>query len=116
MKIIGRTQDGLIVEITENEIARACGFDYHNSGPWQEHTKEARERTGYGGGLGNLKIGSTINVSDVHAWFGEVRDRETKAIAGARALTDLAAMITVGLPTVIIPPPEPKKGPDDGQS
>jgi hypothetical protein len=102
MKIIGKTEDGYLVETTEREMAIACGFDWESEKGWIEHTKDARE-SGYNGS-GKIKIGSTVEIRAGHDYLNSLRTKETTVRTAAKILRELAEMMEAGVPSAIVPP------------
>jgi hypothetical protein len=104
MKVVGRTDEGYLVQISESEIGICLGLGpYPNYGDttlaWQRATGLAENQY--------IKTGTVIDVRAAHAYLETLRDNQTKARGCADVLRQLADMITSGLPKVVIPPAEP---------
>jgi hypothetical protein len=103
MKIIGRTGgSGYIVEATENELALCAGFTSDYDDGWKKMRPAARPN---GWEATSLAIGAMI-LPVIAPYMSRLRDNEAKAKASAEMLRTLADMITLHLPTTIIPPSE----------
>lgn len=83
MKVIGRTQNGLIVEASISEMCSVCGFDYESER--RDARNKAEARNGYSR-KDAFEIGDDIQVN---ALFGMIR-----GIQGHdRKLTEAKAML-----------------------
>lgn len=100
MKIIGKTANGYLVETTEAELAKACGFGWPSDKAWIAHTLPAREQ------YGTLKIGSVIDLIPSFDYLNQLRSKEITVRTGAKVMRELADMMEIGVPTAIVPPPE----------
>lgn len=98
MKIIGKTSDGYIVEATADELAQAAGYRHAFEAPgWQ------RDHGSYS--VGNFSIGTRFKPKETHKFLNDLRDNEQKVRDAAAQLNALAQMMTVALPTTVVPPP-----------
>jgi len=113
MKIVGRTDNGYLCQISEEEIGIITGFGrYPTYGDRKEDFYRATGRpkpTGSYGSYGEIPTDTTINVSEMHSYIRDLREKENKAKQLARTLTELAEMITSGLPTIAIAPTKPEE-------
>lgn len=101
MKIVGRTDDGYMVTVTERELANIAGFFSESDTEWKIRTENMRNRTGH------LSTGTTLPVGENYSYLRNLRIKETEARTGATVLRKLAEMIEHGLPSVLIPPTDP---------
>lgn len=95
MKVIGKTEKGLLIDASEQELANIAGFAYafHSTGsPW----KDKRE----------IPVGSEIPVSKIFDRLGALREGEAKLKDGAAHLRALATLMESQVPSVILPEPE----------
>lgn len=92
MKIIGKTEDGYLVEATDKEICYAAGYRY---------TTQMPNASKYGD---TFRIGTVVNVTTAHVFIHDLRENETKCRAAAALLCGMAQMIEGAMPTTIIPP------------
>jgi hypothetical protein len=103
MKIVGKTDNGYLVETTEREMAISCGFDYESEKGWREHTNDARDKYR---GREELKIGGTIEIIAAHNYLNKLREKEATVRTTAKIMRELAEMMDAGVPTAVVPPPE----------
>ncbi len=98
MKIIGATKDGYLVQMSEDEAAKAAGCYGKYSDEWRKM------------GVG---VGSEIRFTAAMEYHTRVRDHQESARKSAGILRALADMLEGSLPEVIIPEfPEIKEGGD----
>jgi spore maturation protein SpmA len=98
MKIIGKTENGYIVEATDDELAHAAGYHAGYAAPGWDANLGGRW------GRGAFPIGTKLKVTDAHRYMQELRNGEDKARDSAAQLKALATMISAALPTTVIPP------------
>jgi hypothetical protein len=110
MKIIGVASTGYtptyIVEISEEEVALACGCPRGNYGDeWKALTKPIRERDS-----DRLKIGATVLVRAIHEHTGSLlrREEELKKTASLmRGFADALELVFKG--TMVAHPEAPEE-------
>lgn len=88
MKIIGHTSGGLLVEMSRDEFAKACGYKYEY---------EVKDKT---------SVGTVANVTAAYDFHRRIANHEDKAKETAGTLRALAALLDGALPSVILPPAE----------
>jgi hypothetical protein len=107
MKIVGRTDDGYLAQISDGEIGICLGF-----GPYPSYgdTKEAwYKATSQDSRNPGIKTGTKIDVYAAHNYLRTLAEKQEQAKVCASVLRQLADMITTGLPAVVIPPqPSPE--------
>lgn len=92
MKVIGKTDNGYLVEATETELAIAAGFYSEYDAKWP--FKERR----------NIPSGSIINVTAARDWHSRIQNDTHGARKCVDLLRGLAEMIDGALPDVVIAP------------
>lgn len=103
MKIIGKTENGYLVETTENEIAQAFGFDWSSDRDFIEATRRARSNN-----AGNsLMIGAEIQIGEAHRYLAQLRDKELAVRTAGKTLRELSELMLAGVPTAVAPPKQP---------
>ena len=100
MKVIGTTGDGVLVETTLDEMAKAIGFTGIYSEEWRRFkgNHPAFDRNG------NLVIGATLEVARAHGFLQELQRREKQVRDAAGLMHSLADMVTHALPTFVVAP------------
>lgn len=107
MKIIGRTVNGYLVEMTDDEIAKAAGFKSHYSDGWQK-TNGSRDPN----------VGSTINVNAAYNYHERILHHQAEAQKAGSFLRALADMMDGSMPDIITLPEsmiEEKGAEEDGE-
>lgn len=92
MKIIGKTDNGYLVEATETELAIAAGFNSSYDGSWP--FRENR----------SIPSGTKIDVTAARDWHSRIRNDSHGAKKCVDLLRGLAEMIDGALPDVVIAP------------
>lgn len=93
MKIIASTSAGYLVEMTEDEIAKAAGFSGSWDGGWQKAIGDHR----------GPPIGTTVDVNAAHAFHSRISQHQKEARSSAGILRALADMMDGAMPDVIVP-------------
>jgi hypothetical protein len=102
MQIMAKTSTGYLVDMTEDEIAKAAGCAGVHDAVWRK-VKPApghdyqHER--------QLYMGAHIKVSAAYSFHARVIEHQDKAKSSAGMLRALAEMLENALPDVVIPPP-----------
>lgn len=109
MKIIGKTLDAYLVEVTENELAYCAGFS--GSGWWRDKHPEffTAYSTGYGQSY-TIKIGVVFDVKTPHEMFTRLRDQESKVVDAVGILTTCATLLRQSVPTFATTPESDNAG------
>ena len=111
MKIVGKTDQGYLCQITETEIGIITGFGLY---PTYGESKEAfylatgQKKNGYGSPNG-IPTDTEINVVGMHSYIQQLKDKQKTAKKLAKELIEIAEMITTGLPEVAIAPVKPEE-------
>lgn len=92
MKIIGKTDNGYLVEAEEHEIAVAAGFSnaYDSAWPFREH------RT--------IPSGTKIDVVAARDWHSRIQNDIASVRKSADIMRGLAEMISGSLPDIVVAP------------
>ena len=100
MKIIGQTNDGFLVAMTAEEIAKAAGY----SGIYDEGWMTALKRAGRYD-RETPPIGMKIEVQAAYDFHSRVQQHEAAARKSAGTLRALADLLDGSMPSVVLPPP-----------
>ncbi|WP_336801661.1 hypothetical protein [Kaistia sp. MMO-174] len=106
MKVIAKTGFGYLVEMTEDEIAKAAGYPYADG-----DFKKASGRESYS--RDTLQIGTEIKVAAAYGFHSRIAEHQDAARKSAGTLRALADLLDGSMPDVVIPPaqPEPQAAP-----
>lgn len=100
MKIIAAVNNrNFLVEMEEDEIARAAGFFSTFDNAWER----------LNGGKA-VKVGTVIQVNAAYDFHSRVSSHQDKAKSAAGILKALAEMLENALPDVVIPPIKTERG------
>lgn len=106
MKVIGRTANGVLVEATDEELARVSGKGYPGS---VDKTLTHREGvSGYSDGWAAFNIDAVIHVSPMWDWMTEARKQFGKLASTANLLRGVAEILENAPPPALVEPEEPK--------
>lgn len=103
MKIIGRSERGAIVEMDDDELARAAGY-YSANAAREKHPEAIRKTDSYDY---QFRIGTTIPVSEMYQTLTKLHEQEARLKDAAGMLRTMADMMTSALPETLIAPPSP---------
>lgn len=102
MKIMAKTSTGYLVDMTEDEIAKAAGCAGVHDTVWRkvkpapgadyQHDRQ-------------LYMGAEIKVSAAYSFHARVIEHQEKARSSAGMLRALAEMLENAVPDTVIPPP-----------
>lgn len=96
MKVIGKTQNGFLVEASEDELAKCAGFET----TWHMPIiKDRHPRTWH--------LGDEIKVTETHTYLGKLRANERQVKDSAQFLRAMADMVAGALPSTIVPAEPP---------
>lgn len=97
MKVIGNIPGGVIVTMSDGEVAHAAGYVWPSDLPG--FTRQGP----------SFRPGLQIDVTAAWSYMWSLRQHEKECRSSARFLRTMAAMIEASLPTTVIPPdPAPK--------
>lgn len=109
MRVIGHIRSTkYLVEIDEDEIARAAGYSSYVDPAWR------RERPAGEGGL--LEVGTKIDADAAFTFHARIKEREEMVTQAAASLRALATMIEREVPTVVFRLKEPASEAKGGES
>jgi len=99
MQIIGKTGSGVIVSMTDDEVAKAAGYSCTYDDGWRKALREA----------GNYEnrapvIGMKIEVRAAYDFHARINANEEKAKEAAGTLRTIANLMDCVMPSVVIPP------------
>jgi len=100
MKIIAKTSAGYLVEMTEDEIAKAAGCTGVYDEVWRK-TKPALGQAYENDRV--LRMGATVNVNAAYDFHARVIAHQEKAKSSAGMLRALAEMLDNAMPDAVIP-------------
>lgn len=106
MKIVAQADKAYLVEMTEEEIARAAGYTHPYDSGWRTNRPADRH--------GNLVIGTKIDVNAAYYFHSRIEQHQATAQAAAATLRELAGLIDGVMPGVVIPPPRAAGTAGDG--
>lgn len=107
MKVIGRTENGVILSATNDEVARICGFPYPAAAPADLITAKPTER--YCASQRVFRVGVTVEVSPMWDWMTKARESFKKLIQGAAMLRGVADILENTPPLALVEPEEEKE-------
>lgn len=102
MKIIGRTSDAFLVEITENEIAACCGFTSTHGEGWQQFLREHGRRNSYNDF--KMEVGCEFHAKAISDWHYNLQYKHKQVKESAGLLRSLADMIEHAPAAFTVPP------------
>lgn len=109
MKIIGKAGERYLVEISEAELANACGFSYAHEVGFRQL------RSGGVVGRSDFAIGTEVQLAANFRFIQGLRQREGECANAAATLRALADLITRSVPTAVLDPGEPPNPPPEPQ-
>ena len=92
MKIIAKTADKFIVEMTADEIAKSAGYRSTYDDAWEKANHNSRAPL----------IGTEIDVNAAYTFHSQIATHQHKAKEAAGALKALSTMLENGIPDAII--------------
>ena len=96
MKIIGSTVGGFIVQMTEDEIAKAAGYSSTYDNEWRKAKRSDHAPP---------DVGLELNVRAAYDFHSRVLSHEREARSCASMMRGLAEMLENAVPSVVIPAP-----------
>ncbi|MEN5275817.1 hypothetical protein ABE527_02595 [Brucella sp. TWI432] len=107
MKVVASTNDGFLVEMTDDEIAKAAGYGSTYADAWEKANGNSRKPL----------VGAVFDVRAAYDYHVRVKDNAEKCRSSAGLLRGLADMLETGMPEVItLPEPIVSKKADEVQS
>jgi hypothetical protein len=104
VKIIGKTANSFLVEITEVEIAACCGFPNTYGHEWEAFLKR-HGKSDYNRGF-KLDVGCEFHPKQISDWHYNLGYKYKQAQESAAFLRSLADMITHLPEAFTVPPTE----------
>lgn len=107
MKIIGKTENSFLVEITEEEIAACCGFRSTYGDEWEAFVKKHGKLDSYRNA--KLDVGCEFHPKQISDWHYNVQYKRRQVEEAAGFLTALAEMMRHPPDAFTIPPSDAEK-------
>jgi len=95
MKIIAHAGSRYLVEMSDDEIARAAGYRNTYDAVYHRHFPEAER--------GMIRVGREINVTAAYTLHSRIVEHEGEAKKAAGTLRALASILDGAMPIVAIP-------------
>lgn len=99
MKIIGRSKTGVLVEMSDDEVAVCAGYG-HTYDHFHDQPHLFKDRNSHGGYL----VGVEMDVRAAFGWISRLKTTERQARDCAGIMRHMADMITGALPSAFLEP------------